>query len=109
MITNEQIELLKLTIAQTIKPEQIVIFGSYSKGLQTEDSDLDLLVIVKDSTENRLQRTRTLRKSLWGIVAAPKDIMVYTEKEVNFWKDIEFSFISNILKEGRVIYEKSDD
>jgi uncharacterized protein len=106
MISKEQIELLKQKITNSIEPEKVILFGSYSDGTQNENSDLDLLVIVKDSNDSRLQRARKLRKSLWGIVSAPKDILVYTEREIEHWKNIEFSFIYDVIKHGKVIYER---
>ncbi|NEQ33358.1 MAG: nucleotidyltransferase domain-containing protein [Leptolyngbya sp. SIO4C5] len=36
----EQIELLSQQIAEKFQPEQIILFGSYAGGEQTEDSDV---------------------------------------------------------------------
>jgi len=53
-----KIENLKEVLEQIVKrleeglhPEQIILFGSYAYGEPTEGSDIDLLVIVPDSTE----------------------------------------------------------
>lgn len=36
-------------IVRELKPEKIVLFGSYARGEQTPDSDVDLLVVMETS------------------------------------------------------------
>jgi len=106
MVTKKDIDILRERIVETADPERIILFGSYGRGAQTEDSDLDILVIVKKSKYPRYKRARTIRKKIWGLVSIPKDILVYTEKEIQESKDIKYSFISNVLAEGVTIYER---
>jgi hypothetical protein len=42
---------------------------------------------------------------LWGITDIPKDILVYTQKEIDEWKEVEEAFITSITKRGKVLYE----
>lgn len=106
MILAKDLENLKLKIINIIQPERIILFGSYAKGTYSEDSDLDLLVVIKESNEPRYKRARKIRKSIWGLVNVPKDILVYTEEELDRWKDVPMSFVSNIITEGKMIYER---
>jgi len=46
----------KLVLA--LKPEKIILFGSYAYGTPTEDSDIDLLVVIANSDEPRYKRAR---------------------------------------------------
>lgn len=106
MILANDLEKLKLKIVNIIQPERIILFGSYAKGTYSEDSDLDLLVVIKESNEPRYKRARKIRKTIWGLVNVPKDILVYTEEELDRWKDVPMSFVSNIITEGKLIYER---
>jgi predicted nucleotidyltransferase len=106
MILIKDLEKLKLKIIDSINPERIILFGSYAKDTFSNDSDLDLLVVIKESNEPRYKRARKIRKSIWGLVNIPKDILVYTEEELDRWKDVPMSFVSNIISEGKIIYEK---
>ena len=105
MITQEQIEKIVKRIAGNHNPEKVILFGSHAYGTPAEDSDLDLLVVVKSSKQPRYKRAREIRKHLWGITEIPKDILVYTQEEIDEWKEVEEAFITSIVKSGRVLYE----
>ena len=47
---TDQIAILKDIILETIPVEQIYLFGSYASGIPSDDSDLDMYVIMKDDT-----------------------------------------------------------
>ena len=108
MISQKHIEEIIERIASNYKPEKVILFGSYAYGTATEESDLDLLVIVKSSKQPRYQRARGIRKHLWGIADIPKDILVYTEEEIKEWKEVEEAFITSIMKKGKVLYENKE-
>ena len=108
MIAQRQIEEIIKRIVSSYKPEKIILFGSYAYGTPTEDSDLDLLVVVRKSEYPRHQRARELRKHLWGITDTPKDILVYTQQEIDEWKAVEEAFITSIMKRGSVLYENKE-
>lgn len=42
-------------------------------------------------------------------ILIPKDLIVYTEDEIEEWSEVPQSFITTICKKGRVIYEKDKD
>lgn len=46
MISMDTIRDLSERIASEFAPERIILFGSYAYGTATEDSDVDLLVIL---------------------------------------------------------------
>jgi uncharacterized protein len=46
MVDMAQIEALSQQIAQQFNPNCIILFGSYAYGEPTEDSDVDLLVVL---------------------------------------------------------------
>jgi uncharacterized protein len=85
------------------QPEQIWLFGSYAWGEPTEDSDLDLVVVVPSSQERSLQRVRRAHKTLQGI-GLPKDVMVHTRSEFETFRDVVSSLTYKITHEGRLLY-----
>ena len=91
-------------ILSVMNPEKIILFGSHAYGTPGPGSDLDILVIVKESNLPRYKRSVPLYRVLSGILI-PKDILVYTEKEVEEWKNVPYAFITTILKKGKVIYD----
>ena len=99
----ELLSKIEQRLVAALKPEQIILFGSYAYGEPTEDSDIDLLVIVSRSDEPRYRRARIAYKALRGI-GVPKDILVMTRAEVDRKAEISSSLVSQALERGRVIY-----
>lgn len=94
-------------IASELKPEKIILFGSYAYGEPTPDSDVDLFVIMETKAkraERYLAVSRLLRPRQF-----PVDIIVRTPKEVEEamegGKDNSF-FIREIIKKGKVLYDR---
>ncbi len=86
------------------KPQKIIIFGSYAWGKPTKGSDVDLLV-VKETLEKPRERTTKVRRILSEENAIlGMDILVYTPDELSKRLKIEDSFLSKILKKGKVMY-----
>ena len=103
-------ELLKEVvrrIVSAVDPEKIILFGSHAYGKAKKGSDLDLLVIVKESSLPRYKRSVPIYKALAGILV-PKDVVVYTEKEIEEWSNVPLAFITTITRKGKVIYEKQN-
>jgi predicted nucleotidyltransferase len=107
MTIKEQIEEIVNRIVEHYQPRKIILFGSYAYGVPAKDSDLDLLV-VKDTDLPRYKRAREIRKYLWGISEIPKDIIVYTQKEIDEWKEVDEAFITSVVKNGKILYEEQD-
>ena len=82
--------------------EQIVLFGSYAKGLANEASDLDFLVIESEVV-NRAQEMVRLRRALRKL-RIPVDILVYSRAEVNQWRNQTGSALYWAMKEGQVVH-----
>lgn len=108
MVTYEQIEEITRRIRNSCDLQKIILFGSYAYGKPREDSDLDLLVVIKKSSQPRYKRANIIRKHLWGITDTPKDILVYTEDEINDWSQVDQAFITQVVKTGRVLYENKE-
>lgn len=108
MVTQRQIEKIVNKIRDNYPLEKIILFGSYAYGQPEKDSDLDLLVVVRKSELPRHKRAREIRKQLWGLTDTPKDILVYTEDEIEDWKGVKQAFIAKIMNSGRLLYENKE-
>ncbi|HEV8080454.1 MAG TPA: nucleotidyltransferase domain-containing protein [Chitinophagaceae bacterium] len=106
MITNKEIQNLTDTIVEAIQPEKILMFGSYASGIANENSDLDLLVIVKHSDLPKRKRSIALYNLIGSKFSFPKDILVRTQSEIDEWKNVRQAFITSIKNESKVLYER---
>jgi len=90
-------------LVEALKPEQIILFGSYAYGEPNKDSDVDLLIIVSDSDESRYRRSCQAYRALRGIMI-PTDLLVLTRAEVEYKVNVLSSLISQAVRQGRVLY-----
>ena len=80
----DQIAILKDLILETIPVEQIYLFGSYSNGTPTDDSDLDMYVIMKDDTPlPELEAEQKIALASIGRKTMPLDILVLKKSRFN--------------------------
>jgi len=86
-------------------PHKIVLFGSRARGDARPDSDIDIL-IIEESDLPRYRRGAAYRRALVGLFPS-KDIVVWTPAEVREWAGVPNAFITTVLREGKVLYERS--
>lgn len=86
-----------------MSPKRVVLFGSASRGEMTDESDIDLMVLVDGSGDRReeISRARAAVRP-FGISF---DIHVYGEQEVDEWIDVVGHPIHHALTEGRTVYD----
>ncbi|MCB1157522.1 MAG: nucleotidyltransferase domain-containing protein [Leptospiraceae bacterium] len=95
-------------ILSIFTPEKIILFGSYAYGNPTQDSDIDIFIILKDSKLPRYKRARELRKLFRNYEKIEFDFVIYKSSEVDEWKDVHLSFVNTVLEKGKVIYERQE-
>jgi len=79
MKTNRKIEKIKSKIVRILKRNNVKragIFGSYSRGEQKENSDLDIIVDIKDKNMSLLGFIRLIRL-LEGVLKRKVDLVEY--------------------------------
>lgn len=106
MIKKELFDEIVNRLVDTYKPEKIYLFGSYAWGVPTEDSDIDLAIIVEQASNKRIERTKQASVALRGIPVS-KDIIVYTKNEFNKALEHPSTLAKKIEQEGRVLYAKA--
>ncbi len=91
-------------IARRFQPERIILFGSYAYGTPTEDSDVDLLVVMPFEG-----RTAKQAIEIRGAVYAgfPMDLIPITPERLKYRLEIEDFFLREVAEKGRVLYEAS--
>lgn len=89
-------------------PDKVILFGSGARGEVNEESDLDLLIIKKTEAPP-LQRMREATRMCRGDVPATTigiDCLVYTPSEIQDRLELGDPFVTEIMAQGRVVYER---
>ena len=106
MVKRAQIRAFSEEVAREFHPLRIVLFGSYAGGNPTEDSDVDLLVIMARTRDRGEKMSVRIRQAVPRDF--PLDLLVRTPSDVARrlrWGD---PFISELLNKGEVLYEAGD-
>lgn len=85
------------------QPEQVWLFGSHAWGKPDAGSDIDLMVVVRESEETPVCRAQRAHRCLRETGAAV-DVIVKTRAEVERFRHVPASLESLILRNGRLIY-----
>jgi predicted nucleotidyltransferase len=96
------IEELVHRIVEVACPRRIVLFGSAARGAMRTDSDLDVLVVVSE-TSHRRRTAQSIYRRLIGFPMAV-DVVVATESDMQKYKDNYSLVYYSASREGREIY-----
>ncbi len=106
MVSPEQIAELTKDIVAIANPEKVLLFGSYANGTATEDSDVDLLVVMDKLTTKRHELTTSIYSKIWKKFNFSKDILVYSISDIERLKDVKHSFLTSVVNTGKIVFER---
>lgn len=106
MVDRKDIQATCDAIVREFDPLKVILFGSYAYGTPTEDSDVDLLVVMPIPPE------QTRQKGLEMVLHLPRrfrmDLMVRSPEEIVqriAWNDW---FLKEVMEKGCVLYDATD-
>ena len=103
-VLKEYAELIKEIYKSALKA--VILYGSYARGDYTEDSDVDILILV-DMAEDEIGKSRERLSSLTYDFNEVHDLKIMPEvigeKQFAYWLPV-YPFYQNIEKDGVSIY-----
>ena len=88
-------------IAERFQPEKIILFGSYAYGKPHEESDVDLLVIMR--TRNAIDQSIRIKTAFEPLFLL--DLIVRTPWQIERGLKDDDWFLREITEKGKVLYE----
>jgi len=105
MVTQETINHIVEVIVAKFNPRRIILFGSRARGTAVSDSDVDLFIEMETELAAS-EQARRIRRSFDPYPCA-MDIVVYKPEETQKWALAATSLASTVLREGKILYERS--
>jgi predicted nucleotidyltransferase len=106
MVKRSKIRAYCNAIAREFLPEKIILFGSYAHGNPTDNSDVDLLVVMPRTRQGGERMAVRIMQSIPRDFAL--DLIVRTPSHVAKrlqWGD---PFMSELMEQGKILYEAND-
>lgn len=97
------LEEMTRRLVDEFHPLKIILFGSHAWGEPTEDSDVDIMVIVEKSDEKPIKRAIRAHKRLMGL-HVPKDVLVKTRDEFDYFAKVKATLEWWVSERGKVLY-----
>jgi uncharacterized protein len=103
MVSRDTIEKIAREIADRFHARQVILFGSYARGDATENSDVDLLVVLDDPGP-RGQRSAPILRMLAERYELPVDVIVRSRAGFARWKQVPGSLAHQVSLEGVTLH-----
>lgn len=104
-VTLPGIHKIVQQIVDRFCPQQVILFGSHAYGTPTEDSDVDLLVVVQ-TEENPLHTAARISASVDH--PFPLDILVIRPQDLVVALQEKNIFETEVVNKGVILYEVED-
>ncbi len=104
MAESKLIQHIVGRILNVCPAEMIVLFGSFARGEQNENSDVDLIVVTRRKMP-RKKVERQIRSSIkrYGVKS---DILIRSMEELNAELAVNGSFLQSVFPRGKIVYKK---
>ena len=105
MVQQEQIQQFARDIARKYSPEKIVLFGSQAWSTATDDSDVDMLVIMEFEGRGAHKAADILCDINPRFAC---DLLVRRASEVEHRVAMNDSFMQEVLTKGKTLYDRNE-
>lgn len=84
------------TICKSYKVEAIILFGSYAKGTEREDSDIDIAIVIDEFKDNIIDEEVELMKFRKGIDYRIEPHII----RIDDYKKVSNPFVKEVIDTG---------
>ena len=104
-LNRETIQAITQLIVERFQPEQIILFGSVARGEEDENSDLDLLVVLRPGVEPP-RRGNPIRAAISERFLLPVDLLIRSYETFTTYRPNPNSMLSRMLEDSEVLYDR---
>jgi predicted nucleotidyltransferase len=106
MIGHDRISELAERIVREFHPRKVILFGSSVLGNVSEDSDIDLLVVMPTGGSGLRKAAEIMNKISPRV---PVDLIVKDPEDLQHRLEANDFFLREVVEKGKILYESADD
>ena len=103
MVSREEILATCDDIVREFAPLQIILYGSYAYGTPTENSDVDLLVVMPVDNSEARDREVEIKEQIRSCFNI--DLLVRSPEYIAYRLSYNDWFLREVTEQGQVLYE----
>ena len=113
MINIEELKPQIIEALMPLKPDKIILFGSYAYGAPNEDSDIDLYIVTNDDfIPNDFNENFKVKMKYFTALddftdKFATDLLIHTKQMHKRFLALNSSFSKKITKGGEILYVQS--
>ena len=107
MVTRQEIQATCDDIVREFAPLQVILFGSYAYGTPTEDSDVDLLVVMDIPKSEFTRKAIEIRQRISYCFGM--DLLVRSPEEIAYRVSYNDWFLREITEKGEILHGSDAD
>jgi len=96
---------MRRRIVQQFDPEKIILFGSFARGSEGNDIDLDFLIVI-DFDGSLRDKANEIDMAL-ADRTLPIDLVLVTPAQFNRQRNLPGTIVREAVREGKVIYDRA--
>ena len=104
-LNRETIQAITQLIVERFHPEQIILFGSCARGEEDENSDLDLLVVLRHNDEQG-RDGYAIRLAITENFVLPVEILIRSADVLDRYRRDPNSMLSRMLEDSEILYDR---
>ena len=104
-LNRETIEAITQLIVERFEPEQVILFGSCARDEEDENSDLDLMVVLRPGVEPP-RRGNPIHAAIADHFVLPVDLLIRSYEAFATYRPNPNSMLSRMLEDSEVLYDR---
>lgn len=102
---KNELDRIVTILAGTGIVTKIILFGSYARGDETLNSDIDLCVLTSVRDKRPIELMKDFNRKIWNAYKTSLDLLAYNQDNFYYYAEDPTSLEREIAEKGVLLYE----